>query len=66
MTSFLRGCRDELKKVIWPDREEVFNSTVVVLIAVAIISLFLFFTDSVFETIFETLIRIGLSGREEF
>ena len=62
MFSFLAGCREELRKVVWPDREEVINSTVVVLIAVTIVSVFLFGTDMVFESIFDALVSLGIKG----
>jgi len=45
-TSFLQECRAELEKVQWPTREEVFNSTIVVLFTVVIFSLFLFVSDA--------------------
>ncbi|MCE9501624.1 MAG: preprotein translocase subunit SecE [Leptospira sp.] len=45
-TSFLQECKAELEKVQWPTREEVFNSTIVVLFTVIIFSLFLFVSDA--------------------
>ena len=42
---FLKESREELKKVVWPSREEVLNSTIVVMVAVIVLSLFLFSTD---------------------
>lgn len=38
---FLREVKAELKKVTWPSRKQTLGSTVVVLVVVAIISLFL-------------------------
>ena len=58
MLQFLKECREELRKVAWPDREEVLNSTVVILIAVVIISILLFFMDSVFENLFNVFIDL--------
>ena len=43
--NFVRESRDELKKVTWPDREEVTSFTVVVIIAVVFISVFLWIVD---------------------
>lgn len=62
MLKFLKESREELKKVVWPSREEVLNSTIVVLVAVAIISVFLFGVDSVFEWLFDRLIEWGTGG----
>jgi len=63
MFKFLKESREELRKVVWPSREEVLNSTIVVLGAVAVISVFLFVTDSVFEAIFDALISLGTGGQ---
>jgi len=45
---FLKECRAELEKVIWPSKDEVVKSTVVVLITVLFFSIFLFFSDYLF------------------
>jgi preprotein translocase subunit SecE len=63
MLKFLKESREELKKVVWPSREEVLNSTIVVLAAVAIISVFLFFVDNAFEWMFDSLIELGTGVR---
>ncbi|MCS7204659.1 MAG: preprotein translocase subunit SecE [Leptospiraceae bacterium] len=59
MWDFLKGVREELKHVIWPTRDEVVKSTWVILITVILISLFLYFTDFVFEKIFDFLVSLG-------
>lgn len=43
---FLREVKTELKKVTWPTRKQTVGSTVVVLVIVAIISLFLGVVDA--------------------
>ena len=43
---FLREVKVELKKVTWPSRKQTMGSTVVVLVIVAIISLFLGLVDA--------------------
>jgi preprotein translocase subunit SecE len=45
---FMREVRAELKKVAWPDRQEVVTSTVVVLIAVVLMTALIFGLDYVF------------------
>ncbi len=57
--NFLKESREELKKVVWPSREEVTGSTFVVLGAVVVISLFLFLVDHLFEFLFDFLIHLG-------
>ena len=43
--TFLREVRSELKKVSWPNRAELQESTVVVIVAVFIISMFIYAVD---------------------
>ncbi len=45
LIQFMKEVKLELKKVSWPGRREVINSTVVVLIATAIITGFLYLVD---------------------
>jgi preprotein translocase subunit SecE len=45
---FLREVRGELKKVAWPTKAEVVTSTVVVLMAVIVMTLLIFGLDYVF------------------
>jgi preprotein translocase subunit SecE len=45
---FLREVRAELRKVAWPSRPEVVNSTVIVLVAVVIMTTLIFFMDLAF------------------
>jgi preprotein translocase subunit SecE len=46
--TFLQECKAELEKVQWPTKEEVINSTGVVLVTVVIFSMFLLISDSLF------------------
>ena len=46
---FLREVRVELSKVTWPTREELIQSTIVVLIAVAISGVFIAILDAIFS-----------------
>jgi len=55
MVTFVRESRDELKKVTWPERDEVTSFTVVVIIAVVIVSIFLGLIDSFLMTIIKTV-----------
>jgi preprotein translocase subunit SecE len=45
---FLREVRAELRKVAWPTRPEVINSTLIVLVAVVIMTSLIFFMDLAF------------------
>jgi preprotein translocase subunit SecE len=45
---FLRDVRVELSKVIWPGRDEIVSSTIVVLVAVAFFAVYIGLLDQVF------------------
>ncbi len=46
--NFLKDVRAELKKVTWPSRTEVINTTVVVIAATIFFGFYLFFMDVIF------------------
>ncbi|HVM00101.1 MAG TPA: preprotein translocase subunit SecE [Egibacteraceae bacterium] len=45
---FTREIRGELKRVVWPSRKEVASYSIVVLVAVAVVTLFIFGLDQLF------------------
>ncbi|MEW5901127.1 MAG: preprotein translocase subunit SecE [Acidobacteriota bacterium] len=47
--NFLKEVRSEVKKVTWPSRNEVYNTTLVVIIAMVFFGVYLFLMDSVFS-----------------
>lgn len=55
--SFLRETRDELKKVVWPTRQEIIRLTFVVIAVSLVVGLFLGGLDFVFTKIIETVVR---------
>ena len=55
IVTFVKESKDELKKVTWPDRDEVTSFTVVVVVAVLIVSLFLWAIDTSLMTIIKTV-----------
>ena len=61
VTSFFRGVRQEMKKVVWPTKNESARYTIVVLITVAFISLLIMAVDFVF-TGFYKLFAGALAG----
>lgn len=54
---FIKDCVAELKKVVWPSREDVISSTKVVLISTVIFALVLGFVDFLFLTGIDFLFR---------
>ena len=58
LTKFLRDVRSELRKVVWPTRKQTINYTLVVLVAVALVTVLLSVTDTVFNVIIRRLLGI--------
>jgi preprotein translocase subunit SecE len=47
-TKFLKGVKSELKKVSWPNRDEVINYTGIVVAVVTVMALGIWIVDSIF------------------
>ena len=59
LIEFSKGSRVELKKMVWPTGQETRQTTMIVLIAVVIVSLFLWLIDvAVFEVIYDLLLGV--------
>jgi preprotein translocase SecE subunit len=54
---FLREVRVELKKVTWPQRNEIIGSTAVVIVASFVVAFFLGFVDLVIQKLLTLVIR---------
>lgn len=59
MFKFIKETRSELRKVIWPGKDEVLSSTIVVLWVTFSISLLLFLTDFLFDFLFKYVVSLG-------
>jgi len=59
LTNFLHEVRVEARKVTWPTREELQEATVVVLVTVAIISVFIAVVDRVVGMAVTKLLTLG-------
>lgn len=53
---FVRDTRSELRKVVWPTREEAINLTLIVIAVSVAIGLFLGAVDYIFQIVFEVLV----------
>lgn len=53
-----RETRSELRKVVWPTREETIRLTIVVLVISVIIGFLLFLGDSLFLFLYTTLVDL--------
>lgn len=56
-----REVRSEMKKVVWPSREETLRLTVIVILVSLAMSLILFAADSLFQTLY-TLLLSAVQG----
>ncbi|MEK7551267.1 MAG: preprotein translocase subunit SecE [Patescibacteria group bacterium] len=54
--NFVKEVRDELKKVVWPSKEEVIRLTGVVVIVSAVVGIYLGGADFILTKLFEILI----------
>ncbi len=57
---FFRQVKQEVKKVTWPTRQEVTKTSVMVIILVAIATLFFFFVDQILGWIVKTILGMGV------
>ncbi len=56
IVTFIRESRDELKKVTWPDRDEVTSFTIVVIVSVVMVSIFLWLVDKALMSVIKMVI----------
>jgi preprotein translocase subunit SecE len=52
-----REVRSEMKKVVWPTREETVRLTIVVIVLSSVISVVLFSADSLFQLLYAALVN---------
>ena len=59
LIEFSKGSRTELRKMVWPTRQETIQTTMIVLVAVVIVAIFLWLIDmAVFEVIYDLLLGV--------
>ncbi len=57
MIQFLREVRVEMKKVTWPQRNEIIGSTAVVILASFVVSFFLGFVDLILQKVLGIILQ---------
>ena len=57
---FFRQVKQEIKKVSWPTRKEVTQTSIMVIILVAIAATFFFFVDQVFGWVVKLIFGLGV------
>ena len=56
ITQFFKDVRIDMKKVIWPSRQEVINYTIVVLVTVTIVATFILVLDLIISKLLHLII----------
>jgi preprotein translocase subunit SecE len=59
LVGYLRDVRSEMKRVVWPNRAEVLNSSVVVVVTLIFFTVFITLTDLVVQRIVFLIQKIG-------
>jgi preprotein translocase subunit SecE len=59
LTGYFRDVRSEMKRVVWPNRSEVINSSVVVVTTLIFFTLFITLTDLVVQRVVFLIQKIG-------
>lgn len=57
--NYLREVKVELKRVVWPSRPEVINSSIVVLVTLVFFIVFLYLVDSIIVPILVAYSKLG-------
>ena len=52
---FLRDVKAEIKKVTWPSKNEVYSTTIVVILATFFFGFYLFFMDIIFSWVIKQI-----------
>jgi preprotein translocase subunit SecE len=58
-TGYLRDVRSEMKRVVWPNRAEVINSSVVVVTTLIFFTVYITLTDLVVQRVVFLIQKIG-------
>jgi preprotein translocase subunit SecE len=59
LTNYLRETSQEMKRVSWPARAQLWESTVVVIVTVTIITILLFIVDKILDSAVKFIINLG-------
>ncbi|MGV6851775.1 MAG: preprotein translocase subunit SecE [bacterium] len=59
LVGFISGSRTEIRKVVWPTKQESIQTTLIVIVVVIIASLFLALVDFSFSRLVEWLVSTG-------
>jgi len=58
MTSFLKDARGEMKKVTWPSKNDLYKTTVAVIVSSVVFGVYLFGVDFVFSRLIKQIMNL--------
>ncbi len=56
---FIRDCKGEIKKIVWPTPKNVFKNVGVVLVTIIVLALFIFLLDTVFMNLLGLVMEVA-------
>ena len=56
---FVRQVRQEMQKVTWPERRDIFISSALIIVLIILFSLFFLLTDQIWSFSIKKIIQIG-------
>lgn len=56
---YLKGVQLELKRVVWPSKEEVVNSSIIVVTTLIFFGLFTFVIDQIGSSLIRAIVKLG-------
>ena len=56
---FVRQVRQEMQKVVWPERRDIFISSAIVIVLIIVFSLFFLLTDQIWSFTIRKIIQFG-------
>ena len=59
LVQYFKETSQEMKRVSWPARAQLWESTVVVIVTVAVITVFLFAVDKILDQAVKFIINLG-------
>ena len=58
LNQYLHETMQEMKRVSWPNRAQLWESTQVVLVTVAVVTVFIFFVDKILDFFMKKIITL--------
>jgi preprotein translocase subunit SecE len=58
MTSFLRDVRGEMKRVTWPSKNDLYKTTIAVIVSSIVFGVYLFGVDFIFSRLIKQIMNL--------